>query len=568
MKTYPRLSCLLVILICFLAQNAISATLKDIVSDMKPLEGYVVDVVGGQVILDLGSDAGVHKYDLFTIFHQGRKLTDPVTGKVLGRIESRAGVLSVTRVEKIFSYAKSAGPAVKVNRGDKIVRFKEITAAVVDKKTGPNDHFLTALQQDLPALNWQERKSAKTELVFIREGDFLKIKDNHGRVLRDYRIDQQVRPPVQTQEQKTTQSFAPVYGAGAVAGATAVAGTGNAGGKIRYDLQTYGYNQGGSLPYSAIMGDFLMLNGTMHLAVIQDHEVFVYKVQDKGLQQVARMKTPWTKLLSVCWWQPGSGAPYIGMTGYDTDGQQISSILLQFRNGSLTVVQKEIPYIINSSDVNGDGMPELMLAQNFDQDVFFGRNTRQLILSGNVVKTRKYSGGSLPSSYRVTGGTIFKQAAGANRSAAYIASNKLHILEGGRQVYSSAKEMGGSLSTIRYVQNPGSINPLFSNANIEIRPLAVDVDNDGIREVLVPSADLSVFSAVGGANSIKKTWVSILKKTPAGTYMKGKIGGDYEQYIQGIGAANGSLYLLTVNPSGIFTETRGQSRLLILPMAE
>ncbi len=567
MKIYPRFSCLLVILICFLTQNAVSATLRDIVSDMKPLEGYVVDVVGGQVILDLGSDAGVHKYDLFTIFHQGRKLTDPVTGKVLGRIESRSGVLSVTRVEKIFSYAKSGGSAVKVNRGDKIVRFKEITAAVVDKRAKPTDHFLAALQQELPALNWQEKKTAKTELVFIREGDFLKIKDNHGRVLRDYRIDQQVRPPVQAQGQKTTQSFAPVYGAGAVATASAVAGNGNASGKIRYDLQTYGYNQGGSLPYSAIMGDFLMLNGTMHLAVIRDHEVFIYTVQDKGLQPIARMKTPWTKLLSVCWWQPDSGAPYVGMTGYDTDGQQVSSIILQFRNASLAVVQKEIPYIINSSDVNGDGRPELMLAQNFDQDIFFGRNTRQLFLSGKTVKTRKYSG-SLPSSYRVTGGTIFKQTTGANRSAAYIVSNKLHILEGGRQVYSSAKEMGGSLSTVRYVQDPGSINPLFSNANIEIRPLAVDVDNDGTREVLVPSADLSVFSTVGGANSIKKTWVSVLKKTPAGTYMKGKIGGNYEQYIQGIGAANGSLYLLTVNPSGIFTETRGQSRLLILPMAE
>ncbi len=564
MKIFSRLFFLLVILTCFLSQDAISATIKDIVSDLKPLEGYVVDVVGGQVILDLGSDAGVHKYDLFTIFHQGRKLTDPATGKVLGRIESRAGVLSVTRVEKIFSYAKAAGSGVKVKRGDKIVRFKEITAAVVDK-TGKNEHFFSALQQDLPALNWQERKTPDTELIVIRDGNFLKVTDNHGRVIKEYQLDQQVQPVVQTQT--TTQSFAPVYGAGAAMGAAAVAGTGNTNGKIRYDLQTYGYNQGGSLPYSAIMGDFLMLKGTMHLAVIRDHEAMVYRVEDKGLQQVARMKTPWTKLLSVCWWQPGSGAPYVGMTGYDTDGQQVSSILLQFRNGSLAVVQKDIPYIINSSDVNGDGRPEIMLAQNFDQDVFFGRKTRQLVLAGTTVKTRKYSG-SLPSSYRVTGGTVFQQATGTNRSAAYIVGNKLHIEEGGRQVYSSAKEMGGSLSTVRYVQDPGSINPLFSNANIEVRPLAVDVDNDGMREVLVPSADLSVFSTVGGANSIKKTWVSVLKKTSAGTYMKGKIGGDYDQYIQAIGTANGSLYLLTVNPSGIFTEARGQSRLLVLPMAE
>ena len=564
MKTFfTPLFCLFAVFACLLPQKGISATMKDVIADMKPLEGYVVDVVGGQVIIDLGSDAGVHKYDLFTVFHQGRKLTDPATGKVLGRIESRAGVLAVTRVEKIFSYAKAAGSGTRVKRGDKIVRFKEVTAAVVDK-TGKSKHFFAVLQQDLPALDWQQRKTAKTELVFLRDGNILRIEDNHGRVIREYELQQQVQPAARPQP--AAKSYAPVYGAGAAAATAAVAG-GATNGKIRYDLQTYGYNQGGGLPYSAIMGDFLMLNGKMHLAVIREHEAMVYRVEDNGLQQVARMKTPWTKLLSVCWWQPGSGAPYIGMTGYDSDDEQVSSILLQFRNGSLAVVQKDIPYIINSSDVDGDGRPELMLAQNFDQDVFFGRKTRQLILAGTTAKTREYNG-SLPSSFRVTGGTVFGQAAGSSRTTAYIVGNKLHITEGGRQVYASAKEMGGSLSTVRYVQDPGSINPLFSNANIEIRPLAVDVDNDGMREVLVPSADLSVFSTVGGANSIKKTWVSVLKKTPAGTYMKGKIGGDYDQYIQAIGAANGSLYLLTVNPSGIFTEARGQSRLLVLPMAE
>jgi hypothetical protein len=128
--------------------------------------------------------------------------------------------------------------------------------------------------------------------------------------------------------------------------------------------------------------------------------------------------------------------------------------------------------------------------------------------------------------------------------------------------------MGGSVSAIRYEQNPDDINPLFSTANIEIRPLAVDIDNDGSREILVPSADLSVFSSVGGANTIKKTWVSVLKRTGAGSYMKGKIGGNYDQYIQAMGSANNTLYLLTVDPGGIFSDSRGSSRLLILPLQE
>ena len=548
---------------CF-ALSAHAVTLNDIISDMKPLNGYVVDVVDGQVILDLGADAGIKKDDLFTVFHAGRQLTDPVTGKVLGRIESRVGVITVTRVEKIFSYAKPAGKSLKVKRGDKLVRFKEIKAATIDK-TGHGDHFFFGLQQGLQSLDWQDNKSNTAELVFIREGDFLKVKGSHGRIIREYQIDQSIRPQASPVADKT---YAPVYTAGAATGAAAVAvNSGINNGKIRYDLQTYGYNQGGSLPFSAIMGDFLLFHDTMYLAAIKPHELLVYQVGVKGLQQIARLKVPMVKLLSVCWWQPASGAPYIGMTGYDSDEEQVSSVLVQFRNNTLNFVQKELPYILNSSDQDGNGLPELMLAQNFDQDVFFGRRIQQLTLAGSVVKTRNYAG-SLPSSYRVPGGAVFQQIPGNISSAAYIVGNKLHIAEAGREVYTSGKEMGGSVSTVRYVQNPDSINPLFSNANIEIRPLAVDVDNDGTREILVPSADLSVFSTVGGANSIKKTWISVLKKTQAGAYMKGKIGGEYDQYIQGIGTANGSLYLLTVNPGGIFSDTRGASRLLILPMGQ
>lgn len=547
---------------CF-AVSAHAVTLTEIISDMKPLKGYVVDVVSGQVLLDLGTDAGIKKGDLLTVFHAGRQLTDPVTGKVLGRIESRAGVITVTRVEKIFSYAKPAGKSLKVKRGDKLVRFKEIKAATIDK-TGHGDHFFFGLQQGLQSLDWQEKKSPQVELVFIREGDFLKVKDQQGRVIREYQIDRSIRPQASPVAEKT---YAPVYAAGAATGAAAVAANSGTNAKIRYDLQTYGYNQGGTLPFSAIMGDFLLIHDTMYLAAIKPHELLVYQVGDKGLQQIARMKTPLTKLLSVCWWQPASKASYIGITGYDSDDQQVSSILVQFRNNTLNLVQKELPYILNSSDMDGNGLPELMLAQNFDQDVFFGRSIQQVTLAGSTVRTRKYAG-SIPSSYRVPGGAVFQQIPGNIRSAAYIVGNKLHITEAGREVYTSGKEMGGSVSTVRYVQNPDSINPLFSNANIEIRPLAVDVDNDGTREILVPSADLSVFSTVGGANSIKKTWVSVLKKTAAGTYMKGKIGGEYDQYIQGIGTANGSLYLLTVNPGGIFNDTRGSSRLLVLPMGE
>ena len=552
-----------VVCLCF-ALTAGAATLADIVKDMQPLEGYVVDKVSGQIIINLGKEAGVKKGDLFTVFQKGKKLVDPATGKVLGTVENRSAVIGVTRVEKIFSYARPMQKKGKIKRGDKVVRFKELTAATEDK-TGRAGHFFFQLKESLPDLDWQD-DAEQAELVFVRDNNLLKVLDKRGKVLREYEVNAPVAAAPAAPQAQATNQYAPVYAAGAAGGMAAVAA--GTGGKIRYDMETYGYNQGGVLPFSAIMGDFTQIDNQEYLTVIREHEVRVFQLQEQGLLPVARFKVPLVKLVSVCWWQPTTGGDYVAATGFDKDEQKVSSLLFRFAGGRLMPVQQDLPYIVGSNDVDGDGRPETLLGQEFDQDVFFGRAIRQLSLSGSKIRSSRYSGAALPSSFRVAGGTLFKQPQSGVTTAAYILANKLHIAEGGRDIYTSGKEMGGSVSAVRYEQNPDDINPLFSTANIEIRPLAVDIDNDGSREILVPSADLSVFSSVGGANTIKKTWVSVLKRTGVGSYMKGKIGGNYDQYIQAMGSANNTLYLLTVDPGGIFSDSRGSSRLLILPLQE
>lgn len=565
MKTCLRSQCLLTLLglcLCFPAQS-FAATLTDIVNDMSPLEGAIVEVNGQQIILNLGSTAGIHKNDLFTVFNPGHKLTDPKTGKVLGQIESRTGVISVTRVEKAFSFASPVGKIGRVQRGDKLVRFKELTATAKDQ-TGSASHFMFELQQRLQFLNWQDTPSTDVELTFLRENDMLKVQNNQGKLIREYQI-------ANTAQQSATSSGIPagtvVYAAAAVAPAAVAVSSNEGNPKVRYDLKTYGYNHAGSLPFSATMGDFLMIDNVMYLVTIQENTLAVFVIEGKTLRQVATRNVPLVKQLSVCWWQPAGGSPYIGVTGYDTDEQVVSSAVYRFNKKTITPVNEGLASILNSSDIDGDGLPETMLAQDFDQDVFYGRNVHQLTLSGSRVTTRPYDR-ALPRTFRVAGGTLFKQNAQSPLVAAYVAGSKLHIIRDKREVYVSSKEMGGSASAIRYEQNPGDLNPLFSTAKIELRPIAVDIDNDGIREILVPSADLSAFTTVGGANNIKNSWLSVIKPTDAGTYMKGKIGGSYDQYIQALGAGNGAVYLLTVNPSGLLSQDQGGSQLLVLPLQD
>ncbi len=561
MKTCFRFCCLLTICICCQAWTAGATTLNEIINELQPIEGNVVET-DGQIILNLGTSSGVLKNDLFTVFHSGKKLTDPVTGKDLGNIESRVGLLSVTKVEKDFSYARPAGSLSDVKRGDKVVRFKDVIGVCQDK-TSDDGHFIYALQDGLQAIIWQDQKTSDVELIFVREGDMLVVQNQRGRILREYQLGKETVPVAS----EASSALTPVYAA-EVATAPITkpeTTTDQTTEKIRYDLQTYGYDQSGNLPFSVIMGDFLMLDGKMHLAVIQEHEVGVYEVSDKGVQNLSKARQPLLKLISVCWWQPSEGSTYIAVTGYDEDEEEVSSVIFSYSKGNIAPVRKQFPYILGSSDSDGDGRPESLLAQNYDQDVFFGRNVAQVKISGDRISTVKYKG-DLPTMFRVTGGTFFQPAHANDSVSAYLMSNKLYINSGNQEVYTSGKGMGGSLSSIRYVQNPGDINPLFSNADIEVRPLAVDIDNDSVREILVPGADQSAFSSIGGANAIKKSWVSVVKKTKNGSYMKGKIGGDYEQNIQGLGMANDSLYLLTVSPSGIFSEGSGSSRVLILPL--
>jgi len=561
MKTCVRLCCLLAICISCFALTASAATLTDIINDLQPIEGNVVET-DGQIIINLGTAAGVHKNDFFTVFHPGKKLTDPVTGKALGNVESRVALLTVSKVEKNFSYAKPVGVLSHVKRGDKVIRFKDVTGFIEDT-TSDEGHFIFAIQDGLQAINWQEQKSSDVELTFVREGNMLVVQNQRGNIIRKYQFGSE---PL-TVAPDTSAALAPVY-AGGMAAATIAATETTADQsteKIRYDLQEYGYDQSGNLPFPAIMGDFLMLDGQMHIAVIQEHEVGVYGVSDKGVQNITKAKLPLLKLISVCWWQPTKGSSYIAVTGYDEDEQRVSSVIFRYTKGAIVPVRKQFPYILGSSDSDGDGRPEFLLAQNFDQDVFFGRIVKQVNITGDQISTAKYKG-RLPSSFRVTGGTVFQPAQANDSVSAYLLSNKLYINSGKQELYASGKGMGGSLSSIRFVQNPGDLDPLYSNAKIEVRPFVVDIDGDSIREILVPGADLTTFSSLGGSNSVKKSWVSVIKKSKNGSYIKGKIGGDYEQNIQAIGMANNSLYLLTVSPGSMFSQGSGSSRILTLPV--
>ncbi|MGH9558165.1 MAG: FlgT C-terminal domain-containing protein, partial [Bryobacteraceae bacterium] len=84
-----------------------------------PVDGLVADVNGQQLILNVGSGAGVKVGDVLKVARAGREIKDPATGKVLRRVETALGQVTITQVDAGSSTGTYNGSqAVKV--GDRV----------------------------------------------------------------------------------------------------------------------------------------------------------------------------------------------------------------------------------------------------------------------------------------------------------------------------------------------------------------------------------------------------------------------------------------------------------------
>lgn len=83
-----------------------------------PLEGYVIEVEGSGLTLDLKQGMPVEPGDRLKLIRYGRDLFHPVTKKKIGRKETDLGEVEVLEVRKDFSRARALDPTVLPKAGD------------------------------------------------------------------------------------------------------------------------------------------------------------------------------------------------------------------------------------------------------------------------------------------------------------------------------------------------------------------------------------------------------------------------------------------------------------------
>ena len=73
------------------------------------ISGVVADVSGDTLVLNIGSRAGVKAGDRFAVKRSTREINDPVTGKVIRRVEDNVGSVTITEVDDASSVGKFDG---------------------------------------------------------------------------------------------------------------------------------------------------------------------------------------------------------------------------------------------------------------------------------------------------------------------------------------------------------------------------------------------------------------------------------------------------------------------------
>lgn len=115
--------------------NRASAAEAAAPSPPPPPDGFVVEVKGGEVTIDLGASKGVTPGDRFRV-ETLRRLKHPVTGQELVKREER-GIIVVTIAQAEVSTAKPVKGAGVIKAGDMIFRLPRTAAPVAEKAGTP-----------------------------------------------------------------------------------------------------------------------------------------------------------------------------------------------------------------------------------------------------------------------------------------------------------------------------------------------------------------------------------------------------------------------------------------------
>jgi hypothetical protein len=546
----------------------LTVLVDDLVGLFPKIHGEVVEVRDAMLTLDVGKKDGTRHGLEIELFRQGREIRHPKTGAVLGRAEESLGSTRITGVQEAFSLAPTPqGSDVKL--GDRFrVSAAKVHLVLLPLLGGVRENLVEVALQELV-----ERLSASGRFrvtmgdpinVFLaQEGikaeEFLQGKgvqraterfhvDNllavyfkrvQGKPYMDIRFFSQPEPdPV-----INTAFFVPStirtapgarFSAGGLANPPQAKPRSLLARLLGGDLEAGSYSSGeGTIPLRLVARftfPVLALDVAVspkdkipRLAASDGDHVYMYRIVDQ------KFEPEWTKSVRSL------GRVFsIQLADLDGDGVLdvignryaprvgLTSFILTMKDGKPTFAMDDIAEFLFAVDLQGDGVKRALWTQRYSPTAFFTQGQAdQVILKGDRLVVEKPV--RVPAGFRPMGAAFCNIMGKDTRSLAFVDQfNRLQIATEGEDVWRSSTSVGGGSMEVEQ-QYGGGRDLRSSFYKIEPTPLAVDLDGDGIEELVVPQ------------NLIREGLVAVVFKGPAGFRLQ-SVNTGFEGSITALGA--------------------------------
>jgi hypothetical protein len=573
--------------------------LADQIAALFPIiETDVVEVTGTRVILSVGRAQAVQPGTELVGYREGRELVHPRTKQVLGRTEETLGRVVVAQVFENYSVATHVDGA-PLQVGDKArVTAGKIRLTILPVMPPTRTRIAeTAVQEVLQELD----RTGRFQIVFgdqmqswltqekIGVDDFLKGKgvreasqkfnianllalhfttpDN--KLLMDVRVFSRTVPAPLLQ----TTLFVPSsvkpppaqrFSSGGNVGDVKVEKRSLLARLLSGDWDPNKYSASSAAIPVRLAATFPFLVMSMDVAVApadkqprlvvtDGQKVYVYRVTgDKLDAEWTHDKLMVGNILSVQFADlDGDGVLEVIVNRQDVKAGMLSYVL-GVRQGRPVMLVDDIPLLLLAVDEQGSGVNRALWGHPQDNLTFFlkGGATRYELKGKELVgATRAY----VPDTFRLTGATFSNISGKDSRVLAYVDEyHRLRIAAGQQEMWRSLTVVGGGLARA-IVSVPMFQTNVDKPFKMEPNPVSVDLDGDGIQEILVP------------VNDEEAGRLAVVFRGPAGFRMQ-VVASGFEGMITGVGAIPGetapSLLLAVLRRGGLLRD-KGETQLVV-----
>jgi hypothetical protein len=548
----------------------ITALVDQLTALFPKVQGEVLEVQGETLMLGVGRKDGARPGLEVEVYREGREIKHPRTGQVLGRAEQSVGAVRITDAQESFSTAKvGPGSAVKTGDlfrvpGDKVrivllplrgsVREALVEAATQElvERLGAGGRFQVSMgdaanvylrEKQISAEDFVAGKGVTEVAQRFKYDNILAVhfKRVDGRAYMESRFFGGGRPEAIA----TAGFFVPPAIRAASQGSqfsASAKGDNRPQAKPRSllarllggDLEAGSYSSAEStiplseaarFPFPVLAMDIAIApkDQLARMAVSDGEKVHMYRVVER------RMEFEWSTSVR------GFGAVFtLHLVDLDGDGNLevvgsryhpetgLTSFAIEAKNGKARIIADDINEFLFAVDAKRQGHKQTLWAQRFSADTFFtpGQADEVKLKKGRLVVERPVR---VPMSFRPMGATFSNIMGKDTWSLALIdEKSRLQIASEREELWRSTTLVGGGLSTVELVKKDIRGNRSTFH-RIEPTPLAVDLDGDGVDELIAPQT------------AVKQGLLAVVFRGPAGVRLQ-SIDSGFEGSITSLGA--------------------------------